>query len=141
MISLPSLLKEAIIEQDWDKASSAYELLTGEVISDVATVEPQPPQEETKEPPTSDHIASSHKEGGQYEGIKAEGAARREPMSLSERKNAWVDDGSIAADEMVSKNPSLGVSNPVARNRPISQKNTARNTGDIRVDQSPKLEK
>ena len=62
-------------------------------------------------------------------------------MSLSERKNAWVDDGSIAADEMVSKNPSLGVSNPVARNRPISQKNTARNTGDIRVDQSPKLEK
>ena len=138
MSNLPSLLKEAILEQDWDKARSAYELLTGEPAPTSETAEPQP--DGAKEE-SSDHIANSHKGGSHYDSVRTEGAARREPMSLSERKNVWVDDGSIAADEMVSKNPSLGVSNPVARNRPASQQKTASDTGDIRVDQSPKLEK
>ena len=139
MSNLPSLLKEAILEQDWNKVSSVYKLLTGETIPATATVEPQPPQEETKESTSSDHIANS-KAGDRHGAIKTEGEARREPMSISERKNAWVDDGSIAKDEMVSKNPSLGVANPVTRDRPPPRQKTSSDTGDIRVDQSPKLE-
>ena len=140
MSNLPSLLKEAILEQDWSKASSVYELLTGEAVTTPETPKPQPVIEDA-EAESSDHIANSYKGSSRYDSVSTEGAARREAMDLSERKNDWVDDGSIAAEEMVSKNPSLGVSNPVARNRPTAQQKTTNNTGDMRVDRSPKLEK
>lgn len=139
MINLPSLLKEAILEQDWSKVSAAHEMLTGEAISyhenDTAEKPEQPPAEDVRE----SHIAKSYKDDAPYDSFNSQGAARKQPMNLESRKPQWVDDGSIAAGEMVSKNPSLGVANPVARNRKPTTKRKPSTTSDIRLDQSPKL--
>ena len=64
--------------------------------------------------------------------------ARREPMNLSKDRPQWRDDGTIAANEKVSENPSLGVANPVERNRRKPQKQTDPNS-DVRLDRSEKL--
>ena len=138
MKNLPSLLKEAILEQDWSKVNSVYELLTGEAISYEQIVDAQFPSDEDEEvvetPSQDSHIAKAYEE----DNFNSKGAARREPLDLTDRQPRWTDDGSIAAEEMVSKDPSLGVSNPVARNRkPAKQGGSG--SSDIRVDKSSRL--
>lgn len=143
MANLPSLLKEAILEQDWSKVNSAYEMLTGEAISHEKIVDAQLPQEEPESPQQENtresHIAKSYKDDAPYDSTNSQGAARKQPMNLESREPQWVDDGSIAAGEMVSKNPSLGVANPVARNRKPVKKQKPSTSSDIRLDQSSKL--
>tara|TARA_Y100000310_G_scaffold289698_1_gene316298 strand:+ start:1315 stop:1758 length:444 start_codon:yes stop_codon:yes gene_type:complete len=144
MTNLPSLLKEGILEQDWSKVNAAYELLTGEAISYEQIVDAQFPSDEVKveieTPPQDSHIAKSYKNDQPYDTSDAKGAARREPMNLKDRKPRWTDDGTIAAGEMVSKNPSLGVANPVARNRkPAQPQKPGDPDADMRLDQSSKL--
>jgi len=137
-MSLPDLLKQGINERDWNKVDEAYKLLTG--ISILNSTEIDKTVEEDKGDGSESFVASSYKNGESYEKTNTSGAARREAMDINNRKNSWVDDGTIAANEMVSKDPSLGVANPVARNRPPAAKRSNQD-GEIRVDRSSKLEK
>ena len=140
MASIPQLLKEAVLNQDWSKVEEAYQTLTGEQINHVESTTESSAEKQS-------FIAKAHSGSttsfGNNDGDQTQ-AARKEPMNIpnqGSRKPAWTDDGSVAAGEMVSKNPSLGVANPVERSRPKASTAPKDKHGDIRLDRSPKLRK
>ena len=108
MSSIPELLRKGFENDDWSYVSEAHQMLTGEYLLVDESLEPQEVVEEEKE-----------------EGFK-------------NRKMEWKDDGSIAANEKVSENPSLGVANPVERTRKAAG-NRSKQSGDVRLDRSEKL--
>ena len=140
MANIPQLLKQAVLNQDWSKVEEAYQTLTGE---NITQAEPQSEGVEEKQSfiakaHSGNTTSFSNEDGDQTQ------AARKEPMNIpnqGSRKPAWTDDGSVAAGEMVSKNPSLGVANPVERSRPKASTAPKDKHGDIRLDRSPKLRK
>ena len=139
-MNIPELLNEALKNKDWSKVDEAHMLLTGVSLLEEsvdATIEDQE-IEENKEA-ANYFMGSSYKDGMPYDHARNSGAARRESIDINSRENSWVDDGTIAADEKVSENPSLGVANPVKRSRPPASKNVPSKKGEMRVDQSPKL--
>ena len=139
-MNIPELLNEALKNKDWSKVDEAHMLLPGVSLLEEsvdATIEDQEIEENKED--ANNFMASSYKDGKPYEHASNSGAARRESIDINSRENSWVDDGTIAADEKVSENPSLGVANPVKRSRPPASKNVPSKKGEMRVDQSPKL--
>jgi hypothetical protein len=148
MSSIPELLKRGFDNDDWSYVSEAYHMLMGEyllvekpTIMASGTLEPEPEpagfSKEVIQTEKSDYISKAYK-GDRPEFKSDEGGqqARKEPMNLSTGREQWTDDGTIATNEKVSENPSLGVANPVARNR----RNTKGKTQtDVRLDRSEKL--
>jgi len=142
MSSIPELLKEGFDNEDWGRVSDAYHMLTGEHLA--------PPVSENEQKGFSQEI--HHKEEASYiskaydgdrpdfQGDTGGQQARKEPMSIPEKRNLeWSDDGTIAANEKVSENPNLGVSNPVKRNRRGFDKTQRNSKSDVRLDKSEKL--
>jgi hypothetical protein len=139
-MNIPELLNEALKNKDWSKVDEAHMLLTGiSLLQQPADGDSDDQVETENSQDANSFVASSYKDGKPYEHASSSGAARRESIDTNNRENSWVDDGTIAADEKVSENPSLGVANPVKRTRPPATKNVPSQKGEMRVDQSPKL--
>ena len=125
-------------------------MLTGEYLLVDKSLEPQEVKEEVEEEEEgfsesvrgedSSYIAKVYDGDKPYFQTDGGGqAARKEPMEMPEKRiMAWKDDGTIAANEKVSENPSLGVANPVERNRKAAGKQ-GKQSGDVRLDRSEKL--
>ena len=147
MSNIPELLKMGFENDDWSYISEAYHMLMGEYLlvdkpepDQPAIEEPQGFSKEVRRKDESSYISPAY-DGGHRPEFKSTGdgegqAARKEPMNLSKNRELWQDDGTIAANEKVSENPSLGVANPVERNR---RPQRARTNSDIRLDKSEKL--
>jgi hypothetical protein len=147
MSSIPELLRKGFENDDWSYVSEAHQMLTGDYLLVDESLEPQEVVEEEKEEGFSESVRQDESSyiSKVYDGdrpqFQTDGggqAARKEPMQLPKnRKMEWKDDGSIAANEKVSENPSLGVANPVKRTRKkAAQKNQS---GELRLDRSEKL--
>ena len=141
MSSIPELLKMGFDNDDWSYVSEAYHMLIGEYLlvenPQSSTEEQQGFAKEVIQTEKSDYISKAYK-GDRPEFKSDEGGqqARKEPMNLSKNREQWTDDGTIASNEKVSENPSLGVANPVARNRRNAQ---SKPQTDVRLDRSEKL--
>jgi len=148
MSSIPELLRKGFENDDWSYVSEAHQMLTGEYLLVDESLEPQDVVEEEKEEGFSESVRQDESSyiskvyDGDRPSFQTDGggqAARKEPMQLPKnRKMEWKDDGSIAANEKVSENPSLGVANPVERTRKAAGKRS-KQSGDVRLDRSEKL--
>tara|TARA_R110000765_G_C18442775_1_gene547273 strand:+ start:49 stop:504 length:456 start_codon:yes stop_codon:yes gene_type:complete len=146
MSSIPELLRKGFENDDWSYVSEAHKILTGEYLLVDESLEPQEVEVENKSFSESVRGDDSSYISKVYDGdkpsFKTDGggqAARKESIQMpKERVMVWKDDGTIAANEKVSENPSLGVSNPVERNRKAAR-GQSKQAGDVRLDRSEKL--
>jgi hypothetical protein len=135
-MTIPEVLKRAIENGNWEDVCIVYTTLTGEEISppksdysscaDLAKMEVKIPLERTpvedkpvgrvgkKKRDTDDFIAPSknkntlrHAKGGKI-------PMRPEPMG-NDHRNRFADNQTIAAKELVTKRPELGVASPIPR--------------------------
>ena len=146
MSSIPELLRKGFENDDWSYVSEAHQVLTGEYLLVDKSLEPQEVEveeegfSESVRGDGSSYIAKVY--DGDKPSFQTDGggqAARKEAMQMPKKRvMAWKDDGTIAANEKVSENPSLGVANPVERNRKAAGKQGKQN-GDVRLDKSEKL--
>jgi hypothetical protein len=147
MSNIPELLKKGFENDDWSYISEAYHMMMGEYLlvekpepSDSSnTKEQQGFSKEVNQKEESSYISKAYEgDRPEFQSDQEGQQARREPMNLSKNRPQWCDDGTIAANEKVSENPSLGVANPVERNRRKPQKQTDPKS-DVRLDKSEKL--
>tara|TARA_R110000824_G_scaffold9415_4_gene42140 strand:+ start:31677 stop:32132 length:456 start_codon:yes stop_codon:yes gene_type:complete len=146
MSSIPELLKMGFDNDDWSYVSEAYHMLMGEyllvkkpTIMASGTLEPEQQgfAKEVRETVESSYISRAFEgERPAFKNDEDGQQARKEPIPLSKDRKKWVDDGTIASNEKVSENPSLGVAHPVERKRTSKGTQTKK---DVRLDKSEKL--
>ena len=143
MSSIPELLKKGFDSNDWEYVSQAHQMLTGQsLVAEEAEIKEDVGFAEEVRTNESESYISAVYDGDHpdFQSDESSQRAKKEPINSKKRKNLWVDDGTIAADEKVSENPSLGVKSPVKRTRPkAKKKSNTKSSGDVRLDQSEKL--
>lgn len=147
-MKLAQVFKQAIEDGDWYSVCDVYQAITGEAITppevkqdsveaDLANIEmsvPEPPKQtgrigkkKSSRHPEGDFIASSR--GNNVPNQHAKRQARAEPLITHGRSNEFKDNQQIASNELVTKNPRLGVANPVPRGQRDLLHSDAVNTG------------
>tara|TARA_R110000824_G_scaffold193063_4_gene375428 strand:+ start:172 stop:567 length:396 start_codon:yes stop_codon:yes gene_type:complete len=119
MSSVPDLLKEAYEKQDWSLISKMYQSLTGEDLineeldeeGDIRIRDIDSPNHELEEEDKFSDFRVRDRDEPAEESSEMGNLAKRESMSIpekGERELTWVDDGSIAQEDSIKKNPNWG---------------------------------
>jgi len=132
MATVKEVFRKGIADGNWQSICKVYEIITGEqapeppstnILGMEIEIPEAPPsvleievEEEEKEAPL-DAVNFTIKHKGKEAGAKNKRQAKWVPFRKRQRTNSFNDDGTLHDDELVTKDPRLGVANPRPRNK------------------------